>query len=113
MKWLSYILTVFVLLLAAQPTIALANDTTKGACCSSSCCGEQKEEPKDNKTNKKDCSTQNCNPFQSCGACIGFTVKNSLFKLSSPPYQKELPNCHVRSFISQYSPDFWQPPKIS
>lgn len=113
MKLLSYLLAFFVVFLTIQPTIALANEKPETNCCGSSCCSEEEETPKDTKQNKNDCSNQNCNPFQSCGCCIGFTVKAGFNQIQPPIVQQPLHVSKVESSISHYSPDVWQPPKTS
>lgn len=114
MKWLSYIFTFVVVLLTVQPTLVLASENHVSECCGSSCCEEENEDsPKDNQKKSNNCKDQNCNPFQSCGCCLGFTVKSEFYGVQSPIVQKAILVSRIENFISQYTPDFWQPPKIA
>lgn len=112
MKWQSYILAFWVVFLTVQPTIAFANSQQESECCGSCCENESSNQKKDQPT-KNDCKDQNCNPFQSCGCCLGFTVRTSLLKIEAPELQKSILTITKENSISHYSPDVWQPPKIS
>ena len=114
MKRLSYIFTFFVVFLTIQPTVALINETPETSCCGSSSCGNEDEDSTpDSKHDKGDCKDQNCNPFQACGSCLGFTVINGFYQIKTTIVQKSSPVFFTENFISQFSPDVWQPPKIS
>ena len=112
MKWLSYILAFFVIVLTAQPLLSLMNEKTE-TFCGSSCCNEEDDTPKDSNKNKSDGNDKNCNPFKACGCCMGFTVRTSFIRIDAPAIQKSMSIIFKQHFISQYSPDVWQPPKIS
>lgn len=113
MKWLSCILTFVVVLLTVQPMLVLASEKPVSECCGSSCCDEEEDAPKDTQKKGGDCKDQNCNPFQSCGCCLGFTVKSSFFGIEPPVIQKATLISRIENSISQYTPDFWQPPKLA
>lgn len=113
MKWLSYILTFVVVLLTVQPMFVLASEKPVSECCGSSCCDEEEDAPKDTQKKDGDCKDQNCNPFQSCGCCLGFTVKSGFFGVEPPVIQKAILISRIENSISQYTPDFWQPPKLA
>lgn len=110
MKSISYILTIVVLLLTVQPTLVLASEKPVSECCGSSC--DENDAPKDTQKKDGDCKDQNCNPFQSCSACLGFTVKSGFYGVQPPVNQKATLVSSIENSISQYSRDFWQPPKI-
>jgi len=113
MKGVSYLLAFLLVFLTIQPTIAFGTEKPETNCCGSSCCSEEEKIPEDTKQNKNDCSDQNCNPFQSCGCCIGFTVKAGFNQIQSPIVQQPTLVSKVESSISHYTPDVWQPPEIS
>lgn len=92
--------------------LVLASEKPLSECCGSSCCNDDETSKKDQPTNDN-CKDQNCNPFQSCGCCLGFTVKSGFFGVQPPIIQKATLISRIENSISQYTPDFWQPPKIS
>jgi len=87
-----------------QPVIALASDSDGAVCCDSGC-GEGDEQTQD------DC--ESCNPFQACGCCLGFTVKTIVYKIEQPSVNTFVTVLFKENITSQFSPDVWQPPKIS
>lgn len=112
MKWLSYILTFVVVVLAIQPTLALVSEKPVSEYCGSSCCYDVQDAPKDTENKSGDFKDQNCNPFQSCGCCLGFTVKSGFFGMQPPMINKSTLVSCIENSSSQFTPDFWQPPKI-
>lgn len=99
------------LFLSVQPALALIEKKQKTECCGS-CSQEDNDTPNKEQPAKNPCS-DNCNPFQSCGACVGYTV-NFPTLISFEPFVNgvKLP-LFTQQVYSQFSPDFWQPPKIA
>ena len=112
MKWLSYILAFWVVFLTVHPAIALASSSADSECCGS-CCGNENDSQKKDTPINKDCSNQSCNPFQACGCCMGFVLKTAFLKMEQPIVQRSMLIIFKENSISQFSPDVWQPPKIS
>lgn len=110
---LSFLLTLVVVLLTVQPTLVLASENHVSDCCGSACSDEEEGATKNTTEKGTNCKGQNCNPFQSCGCCLGFTVKSGFFGVEPPVIQKTTLISKIENSISQYTPDFWQPPKIS
>lgn len=111
MKFLAYILATYILFLAIKPgieAISLQTGTEQG------CCGGECSPVKSSDHNqKKENSEKSCNPFQVCSSC--------LLQVASVPFFKILPKPEISTkqyfsyksvFSSQFSSDFWQPPKF-
>ena len=54
-----------------------------------------------------------CNPFMACGGCAGYTLASApTFTTVEFAFATLEKNIHQENLHSQFSPDFWQPPKI-
>ena len=71
MKYLSFILALYVLLLTAVPNVV-----------EDKCFQEQTTEQSQDNQNDKDCS-ECCSPFMSCNTCLGFTFPIANFSIHS------------------------------
>ena len=84
------------------------------------CCGKCSSHNEDNTGNKdksssdKNTATDNCNPFESCNACIGYAVNLSPVSISIfPLFYADKPLGTVQQKLSSdFSSDFWQPPRL-
>jgi hypothetical protein len=109
MKVFASIMAFVVLFLSVQPALALFEKKQKAECCSG--CYH-----KDSGTPKKEQPTKNtsnnfCNPFQSCGSCVGYTPDFSIISVFEP-FEGAKSAIVTQQAFSQFSSDFWQPPKI-
>jgi hypothetical protein len=98
-KYLSFILTLYVLLLTAAPN--LVEDKYFD---------EQTTEQ--NQQGDKNCG-DSCSPFTGCDCCHGFTIALISFSVQSFPIYSDLKTSsyHEDSF-SEFFSSIWQPPKI-
>jgi len=102
MKWLSYILSFYLLLLAVFP------------CCVFDDCPDDKiqtEQAANHENGDEDCG--NCSPFFSCAGCASasVTVEPIYFCVILFPV-KQLYNGFISPSITNVHYDFWQPPKL-
>ena len=102
MKGFSYILSIYMLLLAVFP------------CCAFDDCPEDKiqtEQPANHESNDEDCGT--CSPFFNCEGCVSVsaTVEAVYFNMVSLPVKQEYAG-FLSPFIPDVHYDFWQPPKL-
>ena len=111
MKVFASIMAFIVLFLSVQPAFALFDKMQKTECCSG-CSQEDNDTPKQEQPAKNNPSN-NCNPFQSCGACIGYTVGFPALNVFVPVFKEAKLATVTQQVYSQFSPDFWQPPKIA
>lgn len=100
MKLISYIFSVYLILLAVIP------------CCAFDNCPDDKiTQAEKHEKGDKDCG--NCSPFFSCEGCATATV-------SEVPLENELINLSIVSVYTNYTQqhlskadnEFWQPPKL-
>ena len=102
-----------VLFLSVEPALALLKKKQTTECCGGGCHktgNEQKQEPSGDNNSQNN----NCNPFQSCASNIcSFTVTSSFFSIKEPHFYSNNFTPFSENFLSQFAPDFWQPPKIS
>jgi len=110
MKIFAFIMAFVVLFLSVQPALALFEKKQKTECCSG-CCQKDENTPKKEQPTKSPCN-DNCNPFQSCGACVGYTIDFPTLNLYEPFSKGAKLAIVTQQVFSQFSPDFWQPPKI-
>jgi len=100
-KYLSFILAVYVLLLSVAPN--LVDDE---------CFNEQTTEQGQNQQDKQDCSDC-CSPFMGCHTCNGFTVSVTSFSVQSFLVYSDLKvSLYDENFVSEFFSSIWQPPKI-
>lgn len=85
------------------------------------CCGKCSSDKEDGssqnekKSPAKNTSTDNCNPLEACNACSGYTVNISPIIISILPqfYADKLLATVQDKLCSDFSSDFWQPPRLS
>ena len=100
MKWLSYLLALYIILLSGVP------------CCSFNGCPEDKTGHAANQENEKD-NCGNYSPFFSCEGCAVATIawEPMLFEIpavnKSPVYTS-----YIQLSLPQVHYEFWQPPKL-
>jgi len=99
MKYLSFILAIYVLLLTAAPNLV-----------EDKCFNEQTTEQRQNQQDdQSDC----CSPFMSCNTCNGFTVSYASFSVQSFLIYSDLKvSLYDENFASEFFSSIWQPPKI-
>ena len=103
MKSISFIIAVYVLILATVPCYL------EDRCQNPS---NQTEQSKDNH-NEEGCSDC-CSPFFGCGTCSGFTFTRLSFSLTAAIIITELNiSVYNQNFISEFHSSIWQPPKTS
>ena len=101
MKFAGYILSFYLILLAAVPCCTIDN-----------CPDDQTEQTADHEEGDEDCGT--CSPFFNCEGCAAATIAYELPQfefiapVTSPVYA-----IYQQHSLSQIELDFWQPPKIS
>lgn len=101
-KSISFIIAVYVLLLATVPCYL------EDKCLKQSNHTEQSQGDQD----EQGCSDC-CSPFLSCGTCSGFTFPVLSFSLkASIIISKKNISVYDQSFISEFHSSIWQPPKI-
>ncbi len=120
MKFIAYILSLYILLLATAPGVkamyaVLSKQEQKVDCCSQ--CSSNKEDrssQKEKGSSEKNTRPDNCNPFEACNACIGYTVNLSPVSISIlPVFYADKPLGTVQNKLSNdFSADFWQPPRL-
>ena len=103
MKWPSYILSVYMLLLAVFP------------CCAFDDCPDDKiktEQATNHENGDEDCGT--CSPFFNCEGCASVTtiVEPIYFNIISLPV-KQVYTDFLSPSIPDVHYDFWQPPKLA
>ncbi|HEX4852457.1 MAG TPA: hypothetical protein VFV08_16685, partial [Puia sp.] len=100
MKFIGFILAIYVLVLSATP------------CCDKDCCTQDKTEQG---TNHHDNNCKgDCSPFFACGSCAGFTVTPNNFSIVQIKLfaQTEFSDFYLIS-SSAYFSSFWQPPRLA
>ena len=112
MRFLSLIFVTLIVFLAVKPGIDLLS---KKVVSEQTCCGEQcaPTSNNDNAQNQNnDCSGNTCNPFQVCCSCVLICLTTPFDYLIKPAVLTEKDFFYLSVFRSQFTPDFWQPPKI-
>lgn len=108
MKYLSLILSVYILVLTVRP------------CCDDNTCTDDSNKTEqlvnnhnpDNDHQDED-HQSSCSPFNTCGNCIGFTLQTVNFSLSDETVLVENnDSTYHHTFLSQFYIAIWQPPKI-
>lgn len=121
MKFIAYILSLYILFLAMAPGVkamyaGLSKQEQKVDCCNK--CSSHKEDgssQKEKGSSDKNTSPDNCNPLEACNGCIGYTVNVSPVSISIlPVFYADKPLGTVQNKLSSdFSSDFWQPPRLS
>lgn len=114
MRFVAHILAALILFLSVEPGIAAILSTQQAEChCGDHCIPiSEYPEKKDNPKKSPDQGQNNCNPFQVCSSCISYALPTPFVYTIAITYtlKKQYPS-DVRMH-SQFTPDFWQPPKI-
>ncbi|MEO9894317.1 DUF6660 family protein [Aurantibacter sp.] len=109
MKYISFLLAIYILALAIRP------------CCEDSNCTEddsyQTTQVTDNHFNQDNDENKEhkgiCSPFYACGNCVGFTFTTVNFSLTPDEVlSTNLVSIYNPSFFSEFHIAIWQPPKI-
>jgi len=101
-KYLSYILALYVLLLTATPNLV-----------EDKCFKEQTTEQSQDNQNDKDCSDF-CSPFMSCNTCLGFTFPIANISIHDIlTFSDQKVSFYKENSTSDFFSAIWQPPKIS
>ncbi len=108
MRVIAFILSLYVLFLAALPLPGFTDIFSEDLCCQDACEKNIAEQAQD----EEDGCSELCNPFLSCSCSIGFTTAaiEAIQDISSDefaPYLDQMDNCYLNPFIFQV----WHPPK--
>ncbi|MES2003777.1 MAG: DUF6660 family protein [Bacteroidota bacterium] len=102
MKFLTLVLSLYILLLATVPCCAANNCREKSELSTADTGGSQKE------------NCNNCSPFALCGSCSGFAQQMVLLQVETP---QQPVSVDYHDFVFLYFPpsfsSFWQPPRLS
>lgn len=111
MRVLATIMSFIVLFLSVQPAFSSMEEKQMDQCCAGSC---HTDSSKSKETPAKNSCGDNCNPFQSCSSCVGFTLVSYQIEIAECAFTENQINYtnQVHPQFSQFIPDFWQPPKI-
>ena len=114
MKFLIIILSFLILYLTINPGLEMILSKTP---TEQSCCGDYCElivdlkKSSEQKNQKDDCSGKSCNPFQVCSVCVFHFPSEFNLSVSIPVYNN-LKFTYKSLFLSQFTSDFWHPPKL-
>lgn len=113
MKLFTHLLLFTILFLVAKPGLDFVSmqNSAEIDCCAGQC--NIPETADNNQEQDEDCHGESCNPFQGCCACVFMTISNPLTMQLKPIASPVLKFYYQSTFVSQYAPDFWQPPKIA
>lgn len=111
MKILSLIICTLVLFLVAMPTIKLL---TLEKIAVESCCNDSCETSTENEHSQQEenCTGSSCNPFATCCSCVLYVFSSIHFNIQKPEINIFHQYTYSSNFKSQFSIDFWQPPKL-
>jgi hypothetical protein len=100
MKIAGYILSFYLILLAAVP------------CCAFDDCPEDKTElAAEHEAEEDDCGT--CSPFFSCEGCSAATIAYEPTPIEIAPLQSlTVYTVYIQTTLPSIDYDFWQPPKL-
>ena len=111
MKLLSLIICTLVLILVAMPSIKLLTfqNVTTESCCNDTC---ETSSEKENSKQEENCTGSACNPFATCCSCVLYVFSSLQYKIYKPEVYTIHEFIYSSNFKSQFSIDFWQPPKL-
>jgi hypothetical protein len=114
MKFLTLILATFILFLAIMPGINLLSlpADTEQTCCAGQCTPISDNDNAQDQNDDNDCDGKSCNPFQVCSSFVLICFNIPLISIPKPVVFSVKGFTYQSVFISQFAPDFWQPPKI-
>jgi len=112
MKMLNLFLCFIILFLVATPSIELciAANNNIDACCNEECSAPSDED--ESKKENNNCNGNFCNPFAICCAGVLHFISSTPFTLIKPDSSIEHQHSYNTLAESQFSFDFWQPPKL-
>lgn len=109
MKSVAAILTLLILFIAIQPAVESMSVESDSICCETACMpvSDNQQVPlTDNESNGL------CNPFMQCSFCVMFVGSLTTFIPKSGFPDSKIKQFYQSRATSQYSFDFWHPPKI-
>lgn len=110
MKCMGFILALVVLFLSVQPAFALLKEKQETE-CAGGCCQQEEEVPAEDGPVDDNCGNQ-CNPLLACSTCGGFLPNFISLDIATIVNQVAKHAPGTQGVYSQFSPDFWQPPKL-
>jgi len=111
MRYLSCILSLYILFLTVSPVLLVAKEVnTKTVHCGKSCCSDQAQKKGNEEGN--DCCKTLCNPFMVCCNCPALTPQVKPFAVSFV-YSERKYCCLNETFSFSYQSDCWHPPKMA
>jgi hypothetical protein len=109
MKLFGIILSFYLLFLSIQPGLKLLLlSKTRTACCAG--CTPVKQDDTEKKGSAP--TKADCNPFESCKSCIGYTVTFSGSLIEHYFFKQVIRIPFSVTVPKNLALDFWQPPKI-
>lgn len=114
MKHLTSILATFIMFLAVKPGVDLflSQANTEQTCCGGQCSLTSENDNSQDQNQNNSCDRKVCNPFQVCSSCVLICLNIPVISLTKPIVRSEKRFTYQSTFTSQFTPDFWQPPKI-
>lgn len=115
MKLFTHLLLFTILFLVVKPGldfVAMQN-SAEIDCCAGQCKMPESNDSSQKQNQDDDCHGESCNPFQGCCACVFMCITNPFTVQLKPLISAQLKFYYQSTFVSQYAPDFWQPPKIA
>lgn len=111
MKLFSLIICTIVLILVAMPSLKLltSKNAVAESCCNENCDDAEKGQHSDEEEN---CTGNTCNPFATCCSCVLYVFSSLHYQIEKPAISLFHQFIYSSNFKSQYSFDFWQPPKL-
>lgn len=100
MKWIGYLLALYIILLAAVPCCAFDN-----------CPDEKTELAANHQPGDEDCG--NCSPFFSCEGCATATIAVEPLTIEITPLEEQVVyTCYQQANLPTVDYDVWQPPRL-
>lgn len=102
MKILTFILSLYVLVLTAIPCVDVPKDNSMS-----------KYELTNTSSDHHENDTDYCSPFCTCDCCVSPIINNSTIHFTCTPIAQELITEYHNSLVSSLFAIIWQPPKFS
>jgi hypothetical protein len=114
MKTLTFILATFILYLCLKPGIDFLSlqSVTEQGCCGGQCTSILDSDHSQDLNKENNCDGKPCNPFQACSSCILVCFNTQLISIPKHTVFSDVKFTYQSTFKSQFTADFWQPPKI-
>jgi hypothetical protein len=111
MKVFSILLCSLILFLVTIPSIKIltTHNTSAESCCNTNCETSTENEQSHEEEN---CTGSSCNPFATCCSCVLYVFSSIHFNIQKPEINIAHQFTYASNFKSQFSIDFWQPPKL-